>query len=116
MPRVSAAYVATARFVAFPLLVLALFAAVGLGALLGRVRPRWARLAIVGAVVVLVGAESMMGIFFAEAPSDAASRAVNRALVPRDPAPVLELPGRFARRRVAVGLHRDTPSVPLDDR
>ena len=83
---------ATARFVAFPLLVLALFAALGLGALLGRVRRRGARLAIIGAVVVLVGAESMMGIFFAETPSDRASRAVNRELAARDPAPVLELP------------------------
>jgi hypothetical protein len=83
---------ATARFVAFPLLVVALFAAVGLGAILGRVRHRGARIAIVVGMLVLVGAESMTKINFAEVPSDAASEAVNRALGEREPAPVLELP------------------------
>jgi hypothetical protein len=83
---------ATARFVAFPLLVLALLAALGLGALLARVKRRELRIAIVAVCILAIGAESMMAIDVAETPSDAASRAVNIELARRDPGPVLELP------------------------
>jgi len=83
---------ATARFVAFPLLVLALFAAVGLGSLLAHVRQFWIRAGIVAAVIIVIGAESMVAVAFTEPPHDRASRAVNRALAAREPGPVVELP------------------------
>ena len=74
---------ATARFVVFPLLVLALFAAVGLGSLLAHVRQFWIRAGIVAAVIIVIGAESMVAVAFTEPPHDRASRAVNRALAAR---------------------------------
>jgi hypothetical protein len=83
---------ATARFVAFPLLVLACLAAVGLGALLSRVRPRWARVAVTVLALGVVGAESLMAIATADTPRNRAGRAVNEALARREAGPVLELP------------------------
>ena len=74
-----------------PALVLALFAAVGLGSLLADVRQFWICAGIVAAVIIVIGAESMVAVAFTEPPHDRASRAVNRAL-PGDPGPVLELP------------------------
>jgi hypothetical protein len=82
----------TARFVAFPLLVLALLAALGVSAVLTRCKGAGARTVLAGIVLVAIGVESAMAIELAETPRDAASRAVNEALAQRPAGAVLELP------------------------
>lgn len=83
---------ATARFVAFPLLVLGLFAGIALAGLAARAGTRAGRVAITAAAVVLIGAESLMTVGFARVPRDDADLAVNEALAERGAGPVVELP------------------------
>jgi len=93
-----------ARFVVFPMLVLALVAATGLAAMLARVRAPKTRLALVAAAVVLVGAESATALQFSRVPDDDASTAVNEELDDREPGTVVELPLRSAEDGAAWAL------------
>jgi len=83
-----------ARFVVFPLLVLALVSAAGLAALLARLPSAHARGALLGGVVLLLGVETASALQFARAPDDDGSTAVNEALDERAPGVVVELPLR----------------------
>jgi hypothetical protein len=84
---------APARFVAFGLLALALLAALGVEALLDE-RARRTRVAVVAALLVMIGVESAQAIEFVRVPDDAASEAVNDALDHLPAGPVVELPIR----------------------
>lgn len=82
---------ATARFVAFPQLVLGILTAIGFGHLLATRAPRTVALVTVAVAAVIV-AESAMRIELVEVPARAAARAVNEELATRPPGVVAELP------------------------
>ena len=82
---------ATARFVAFPLLTLALLAALGLGRLT-RTMPRRKRLAIVAACAAFFLVETSIPIKISTVPAAAEQTAVNHELASIATGPVAELP------------------------
>jgi hypothetical protein len=82
---------ATSRFVAFPMLALALVGAVGLAGLTAHVSRR-ARIGIAAIVGIVVLAESAMTISLARVADRVDATAVNEELARRPSAPVVELP------------------------
>lgn len=83
---------APARLVAYPLLVLAVFAGLGVSAVAERVRSHGARVALIVGLAAFVVAESALSIRFTPAPDDPRATAVNEELARRSDDPVLELP------------------------
>jgi hypothetical protein len=91
---------ATARFVAFPLLVLAVLTAIGVQRLVEG-RPRALRIAVTLVCSAIIVAESAIPINFVEVPDRAAARVVNTELARRPRAPVVELPMNSSAAGVA---------------
>jgi hypothetical protein len=83
---------APARLVAYPLLVLAVFAGLGVSAAAERVRSDATRVALIVGLAAFVVAESALSIRFTPAPDDRRATAVNEELARRGGGPVLELP------------------------
>ncbi|MDZ4827127.1 MAG: hypothetical protein SGJ13_11795 [Actinomycetota bacterium] len=81
-----------ARFIVFPMLLLALVAAFGLAWLLTHMRSRALRVALVVALGGVLATESAIEIQFSRVPNDAASEAVNEALRDLPRGAVAELP------------------------
>jgi hypothetical protein len=84
---------APARLVAFPLLVVALLAALGVARVFENVRTRRARALAFAGIVALVLLESATSITMTSVPSSSSSdAAVNRALATQPHAPAVDLP------------------------
>jgi hypothetical protein len=84
---------APARFIAFPLLILAVLAALGCGAILERIRTARARGVLIGACIAVLLLESATAIRMEKVPtSSSPEAAVNHAIAKLPAGPVAELP------------------------